>query len=130
MKSYLKVLSLAAVLGASYMGAAQASVYVWHDASQNVSASFPDSWKSISNQGADDVLTVQAPGAGHDATCRISATQDDRFKIYPIAYSANIQRVALNEEFWGQSFAHVNEPVFYQIEDNKGLGRGLRLWRL
>lgn len=124
MKSFFKTLSFVGVLSVSFVAPSFASVFVWQDPQSGVSVSFPDRWAVVSNKDTHDVLTVRAPGEYDYASCKVSAKTDARFAIYPRKFADNIQRVALNDHYWNEHYASVNDTVFHSVQDNKGLGRG------
>ncbi|MCB1652130.1 MAG: hypothetical protein KDI46_08765 [Alphaproteobacteria bacterium] len=123
-KSILSLSTVAALSMSAAIPAANASVFVWQADDQSVSASFPDSWQRISNQAPSTLLTIKAPGEYDFATCTISKTPDDRFKIYPIHYAAQIQREYVSQNVWDRYYHAQTNPVFHMVKDDSGLGRG------
>ncbi len=103
---------------------ARASIYYWQSPDGNVSASFVDGWKRVHNQKPSDLLSVKAPGDRDFATCVISAHKDERFKIYPVHYSGQIQRRYFSEDMWARYYNGQTSPVFHLIKDDAGLGQG------
>ena len=121
-------LSTVSMIIALVAGAAQASVFVWQDPASDARLSFPDSWKPVNNQNPGDVLTIRAPGENDFAQCRLNVQPEDRFKIYPVDYSPEIQRLNVSKAFWEKSFDLYDNVVLDQVADNAGLGRGFGSW--
>jgi hypothetical protein len=117
------VLSVSVILGLGVSNA-QASVFVWDSPDANVSVSFGDDWARVHNQKPHDLLTVKAPGDHDYATCVISATQDERFKIYPAHYDAAIQRENFSKTMWENYYNGQTSTVYHLIKDDAGLGDG------
>jgi hypothetical protein len=74
------------------------------------------------------VLTVRAPGDNEFAECRLNVQPEDRFKIYPISYSPEIQRLNVSTPYWDQYFGLYNNVSLEKTSDNAGLGRGFASW--
>jgi len=124
MKTFLRISAVSAVVFFSAMAPAQADVNVWRDLHTKMTLSYADSWHRISNQNPDDVLTLRAPGGNDFAGCKVSVADEDRFKIYPVRYSGEIQRLNFSKEYWDQYLAQYNDVVLHEGTDNNGLGRG------
>lgn len=99
--------------------------YYWQDPQSGASLSFPDSWKLVNNNNAGDVLTIRAPGVHDFAECRLNVQPEGRFKIYPVGYSPEIQRLNISGAYWDEFYGTYNDVVFGELRDNAGLGRGL-----
>ncbi len=124
MKSILSLLSVCAIAVTGLSSKVQASVYYWEDAETKVSISVPDTWRQVSNQKPDDVLTFLAPGQNEHAACRLRVRPDRRFVIYPQRYSGEIQRLHYSKEFWNDYVGEYDGAILHDVYDNSGLGRG------
>lgn len=122
MKSFLGV--LAVVLSIGFATQAKADYYVWEDPATGVSLSFPDTWKRVSNADQDDVVTIMAPSGRAHAACRIRASADGRYLVYPPKYAASVQKVAYSYDFWNKYLAEYDDAEIYDLHDGAGLGRG------
>ncbi|MCB9965247.1 MAG: hypothetical protein H6855_04110 [Rhodospirillales bacterium] len=103
---------------------AMADIFVWKDAETEVKASFPDTWKIINNQKPDTILTVIAPDSKARPICRLRVREDNRFRMYPVQFESEIQRVAYSDKFWKdylvEQYDIVNTP---ETMDRAGLGK-------
>lgn len=103
---------------------AKADIYIWEDAETNVKASFPDTWKLINNQDPNTILTVLAPDQETMPICRLKVKEDNRFRMYPVQFESEIQKVAYSNNFWDdylhEQYADVQMPL--QL-DESGLGK-------
>jgi hypothetical protein len=122
-KNILKIAGFSLMLALS-VSTAQAEQFYWQDRASGASLSFPDSWKQVNNNNPGDVLTIRAPGLYHDAECRLNVQPEGRFKIYPVDYSGEIQRLHISAPYWEEFYATHNDVVFGEVRDNAGLGRG------
>ncbi len=123
----IKASVCAVVLSAGISTAAMAEVNVFRDPITKMTVSYPDRWYDISNQKPGDVLTVRAPSrAGHNdfAECKVNTQNDGRFKIYPVQYSAPIQRAFIAEDYWKSYHARYDDVVVHKGTSNNGLGDG------
>ncbi len=121
----ISVFALSLGLAAS---AAKADVFYWQDPESGASLSFPDRWETVNNQNPGDVLTIRAPGDNEFAECRLNVQPEGRFKIYPISYSPEIQRLNVSAPYWDQYFGAYNNVNVGKVSDNAGLGRGFGSW--
>lgn len=103
---------------------AQASVFVWQSEDGMVSASFSDSWGLVHNQSPSGLMTIKAPGDHDYATCQVNASDDGRFKVYPVHYAPNIQRLHVSKGMWEGHFARESSVTFHKVLDNAGLSDG------
>jgi hypothetical protein len=103
---------------------ARADYFVWQDPQTGLSLSFPDTWKVVSNNEANDLVTVMPPSGREHASCRIRASEDRRYMIYPPRYSAAIQRVDFSLDFWTDYLQEYTNPEIYSLQDGSGFGRG------
>lgn len=103
--------------------AAQAETFVWQDAKTGVTLSFPDTWRIINNQKTDDLVTIIGPSQQDTPMCRLRARQDQRYTVYPVWYSAPVQHVAYNEDFWTDYLNDYDYPTVHSYRDDAALGR-------
>lgn len=126
-KKAIKASVCAVVLSAGMSTAAMAEVNVFRDPITKMTVSYPDRWSDISSQQPGDVLTVRAPsapGQHHFAQCTVNTQNDGRFKIYPVQYSAPIQRVHFAEDYWSNYHGRYDDVVVHKGTSNNGLGDG------
>jgi len=124
MRLFLLIMSLA-VLSISPV---HAEVFVWEDPETGATASYPDTWRRVVNQKPDTQLTILAPGRGDFAKCKLRIRDDGSFKVYPLRYSDEIQRLNFNKDFIREYLNVHNEPVIHKYSDNGGFGRGFAGW--
>lgn len=129
--SYLKLLLLFAfvlVVALSSGGLdARADYFVWQNQDKDVEMSFPDRWGIVSNLDYDEVIRVAAPviqGQASHAECRLRVRDDERFKIYPVSNSDEIQREYFGIEFWNNYTTEFEAANINEVRNNAGLGRG------
>ena len=104
--------------------AAYADYYVWKDAETGISASFPDTWKMDLNQLPDTVLTIVGPDHETVPVCRLRVRRDGRFKLYPVQFESDVQKVAYSREFWeNYLLEQYNDVKMTGSYDQSGLGR-------
>ncbi|MCF8495840.1 MAG: hypothetical protein K9G62_04140 [Alphaproteobacteria bacterium] len=120
----LFLLSLTAALSLTALSAGAEVRAVWEDTKTHASFSVPDTWRMIQNQKPDDLATFAAPGNHEYAQCRLRSREDRRFLVYPVQFSANVQRTALSDDFWEGYLAEYGPYTINALEDNAGLGRG------
>jgi hypothetical protein len=119
MRLFLLILCFSA-LGTS----AFADVFIWKDAQTSVKASFPDTWKIVANQQPDTILTVIAPDSEAMPICRLRVREDDRFKMYPVQFETDIQKVAYSNNFWADYlYGAYDNVTIPQTVDKAGLGK-------
>ena len=111
-------------IGVGASNQARADYFVWQDVDTGVSLSFPDTWKVVSNKSADDVITVMPESGRAHAACRIRTRDDARYSIYPVHYSADIQKIAYNMDFWNNYLHEYTVYEIHNIQVGAGLGRG------
>lgn len=119
---YIAALTFMLCVGASMQ--ARADYFVWQDVHTGVSFSFPDTWKVVSNKSADDVITVMPESGRAHASCRIRTRDDARYAIYPVHYSADIQKIAYNMDFWNNYLHEFTDYKVHNVQVGAGLGRG------
>ena len=125
--SAISVLSVGA-----YSNVAKAEVAVWQDPASKVKVSFDDRWEKVTNQNPGDVLTLRGPDAGYAngvaardfAECKVNVAYDGRFQVYPVHYSAPIQRLNFSQNYWDEYLARYADVTVHKGTDNSGLGDG------
>ena len=110
---------------------ANADIYIWKDADTNISVSFPDTWKIITNQQPDTILTVLAPDSEAMPICRLRVREDKRFRMYPVQFESDIQKVAYSHNFWEDYLngQYANLKMSQSL-DEAGLGRSFASFAL
>lgn len=103
---------------------ARADYVVWQDDAAGVSLSWPDTWRQVSNQAPDDILTLMAPSGRAHAMCRLRARADGRYALYPGGYDWAVQRVGYNRAFWDRYLGAYDDAQIRMVQDGAGLGRG------
>lgn len=105
---------------------AHADYFVWQDSKSGLSLSYPDTWKMQTAGGVNEILQIEAPSAGDNAICKVSASKDKRFTIFPPDYGDAVQRVAVSVPFWKSYMAlGYDDYVIDKVYDGGSLGR----WR-
>ncbi len=115
--------ALLAVLVAAGSTAARADYFYWTDPATGASASYPDTWAKVSNQGTDDILTVRAPSGRAHASCSLSALEDRRNAIYPRRYDQPVQQIDFSLSYIEQYVRRYDEAAVYSLHDGSGLGQ-------
>ncbi len=127
-KSICTGLALGALLtvgfSATFSSPVQAESFFYEDRDEHFTITFPDTWKRINNQKADDEVTIAAPGLRDYATCRVRVRKDRRYVIYPGKFDSDIQKVAYSRDFWNTYLGEFNDVVVDTFKDHSGLGRG------
>lgn len=103
---------------------ARADYFLWRDPDSGLTITFPDTWKRITGNAADDVLTIMAPSDGADPVCKVKIRDDRRYVIFPPSLGGAIQKTALSTPFW-ESYME-QEYIDYRlarVHDGAGLGR-------
>ncbi len=121
-KTILSLLAVITLFGTS--AKAHADYFVWQDPTTGLTLSFPDTWKIVSNNEANDLITVMPPSGREHAACRVRDNQDRRYLIYPQRFSAAIQRVDVSLDFWTNYLQEYTNPEIYNLQNGAGLGRG------
>lgn len=103
---------------------AQADYFVWQDSKSGLSLSYPDTWKSQTAGGANEILQIAAPSNGDNPICKVSTSNDKRFTIFPPEYGDAVQRVAVSIPFWKTYMAlDYDDYVIDKVYDGGDLGR-------
>lgn len=110
---------------------ANADIFIWKDADTNIKASFPDTWKIINNEQPDTILTVLAPDSEAMPICRLRVREDKRFRMYPVQFESDIQKVAYSHGFWEDYLiGQYDNLKMAQSLDESGLGRSFASFAL
>lgn len=102
---------------------AQANYFVWEDAKTGATLTYPDTWRMINNQQPDDLVTIIGPSQDDRPICRLRARGDNRFTVYPTWYSAAVQRVAYNEEFWNEYLGEFDNVQIHTYRRDAAIGK-------
>jgi hypothetical protein len=102
---------------------AHADYFLWRDPDSGLTVTFPDTWKKQNNNNPDDALSISAPSAGDDPTCKIKISEDRRYVIYPPRYGKAVQRDAVSLPFWQSYMGHYDDYEIDRVYDGAGLGR-------
>jgi len=124
MTKILKLFLIAGVFLSVSASAAVAEVFYIQNDTERFSMSFPDTWRRTHNQKPDDKLTILAPGDNQFVSCRMRVRGDRRYVIYPVQYSADVQKAAYSKDFWIEYVNEYNNPHIAHVTEVGGLGRG------
>jgi len=124
MKNTLRITAVSALALVMSVSSVSADVNVWRDPATKMTVSYADTWQRVSNENVDDVLTIRAPGNNEHAECKMNIADEGRFKIYPVHYSGEIQRLHVSENYWDDYLGRYNNVVVHAGTDNNGLGHG------
>ena len=132
MKTISRISAVSAIVLSFCISSASAEVKVWRDAKTKMTVSYDDRWDEVTNQNPGDILTLRGPDAGYAngvaardfAECKINVDYDGRFEIYPVHYSAPIQRLNFSQEYWDGYLSRYADVVVHKGTDNNGLGDG------
>jgi hypothetical protein len=103
---------------------AKADYFVWQDAKTGLSLSYPDTWKKQSTNGVHEIFQIEAPSDGDNPVCKVSASKDKRFVIFPPDYGDAVQRTAVSVPFWKSYMAlDYDDYVIDKVYDGGGFGR-------
>lgn len=122
-KIILSFLAVFTFIGLSATSA-RADYFVWEDPTTGLSLSFPDTWKIVSNNEDNDLITIMPPSSRDHAACRVRDNVDRRYLIYPPRYSAAIQKIDVSLDFWSDYLQEYTNPEIYNMQNGAGLGRG------
>lgn len=104
--------------------AARADYFVWNHPQTGLQITYPDTWKQVSNQDYNDVLTVMAPSGRAHATCRVRIDDERRFLIYPPRYGDAVQKINFSDAFWDRYLQEYDNHSIDVVADEGGLGKG------
>lgn len=120
----MRVAALLILIAASILPLqAQADYFVWRDPASGLSISFPDTWKVLSSQKSDEILTIMAPSDNAQPTCKVKVRDDRRYVIFPAEYGRDVQNVAVSVPFWKQYLADYDGYNLARVYDGAGFGR-------
>jgi hypothetical protein len=117
----LRLLPLIALL--LFPTAAKADYFVWKDEKTGMTATFPDTWKTVNNLHPETILTIMGPAEKDQPVCKINVRDDKRFTIYPARYGDAVQRVAVSTGFWRSYMGNYDDYTIDRVYDGAGLGR-------
>lgn len=124
MYKIVKPLLAAAFICSFSIAPVQAEQFFYEDRGERFSITFPDTWKQVTNQKADDRLTVAGPGIYDYATCKMRTREDRRYVILPGKFDSDVQKIAYSREFWNDYLGDYDEIVVDIFKDDAGLGLG------
>lgn len=107
-----------------FVSSVQAEVFLFEDRQEHFTITFPDAWKRVTNQKADDRITIAGPGANDHAICRVRVNKDRRFVIFPGKFDSDIQKISYSRDFWNGYLGEYNDVVVDIFKDESQLGRG------
>lgn len=102
---------------------AQADYFFWQDPKTGTSLTFPDTWRIINNQKPDDLVTLVGPSQNDYPICRLRARGDNRFTVYPVWYSGDVQDVAYDQKFWNAYVGEYDNVTLRLYDDDAGIGK-------
>ncbi len=117
----IKILSF--IIALSLPSAAQADYFLWQDSKSGLTVTFPDTWKQQTNMYPATIFTIEGPGNADKPVCKINASSDKRYTIFPAEYGDAVQRVAVSRDFWQTYMGLYDEYTLNKIYDGAGLGR-------
>lgn len=103
---------------------AKADYFAWADQKTGVELTYPDTWKQLNNQQPDDVITLGVLSGDDKATCRVRVNKDERYKIFPNRFDADIQKVSYSQPFWDEYNATYSNVTTHMFREVTGLGKG------
>lgn len=109
---------------------AKADYFLWQSPENGLTVTFPDTWKTQNNRNPDDILTIAGPSANANPMCKIKASNDKRYVIFPPDYGDAVQRTAVSIPFWKSYMGHYDDYIIDKVYDGGGLGRWLASYAL
>lgn len=103
---------------------AHADYVVWTDAATGAKVSYPDTWQKLNDRQPDDVLTLSVPSGEDHATCRLRASEDRRFLVYPNRLRDEVRDINFVENYWQDYTAAYDNVNVIRQQNNAGLGQG------
>lgn len=101
---------------------AQASTFVWKDAENGYTMSFPDVWRI---QTPDDVYTrlrIAGPLGEDHATCRMQVRHDGRLAIYPKYLLDEAVSETLDRDYWEKRVSEFDNAEITDYYNPASLG--------
>jgi len=104
MKNILKISILLAVL-LLISNKSQASYFLWNDANNEFSFSFPDNWQRQNPTRAYSRIRVSSPLTEDKAECHVEAKEDNRFNIYTKTLMTTVVEENMGRDYWETKLA-------------------------
>jgi hypothetical protein len=119
-----KILFGAVVMMGLAAGTAQATSdsFVWKDAVNGFTFSFPDSWGIQTVDAPTTRVRIAGPLSQDYATCRVKAEEDGRLKIYPKHLMEEAVYETLDRSFWEREIQDHNNANITDIRGPASLG--------
>lgn len=124
---YAKFLLLASVCGVIGAQPAHAEIFQWGNQGVTTTLTFPDTWRRVSDQQPDDVITILAPGTDN-AMCRMRVNEDRRAVIYPRDYARTVQHINYSQDFWNGYAGQLGPSNINSVTNDAGVGRAFASW--
>ncbi len=102
---------------------AYADYFVWQDSKTGLSLSYPDTWQKQTAGGADEIFQIEGPDNAANPVCKVMASKDKRYVIFPPDYGDAVQRTAVSIPFWKSYMARYDDYIIDKVYDGGGLGR-------
>lgn len=103
---------------------ARADYFFWEHEKTGLTMTFPDTWKIQNNAAADTIMTIGGPSDLDQPVCRVDASADKRYVIFPARYNNAVQNVAVSKPFWEKYLGQYSGYALGGVYDNAGLGKG------
>ncbi len=98
-----------------------AKSYVWTDPAFGFTIQYPDLWKAQGALTATEQLELLAPQGM--ASCRLEASEDRRFLVYPRRFDDEILAKEFEWSYWEDVTSHY-EDRFFHFDKFGSIGRG------
>jgi len=86
-------------------GVASANYFLWNDAKNDFSLSFPDNWQMQNPTGGNSRIRVMAPITEDRAQCQVDVAEDNRFNVYPKTMMTKVVEENMDKTFWEEKLA-------------------------
>src|SRR3569832_2193661 len=97
------------VLLASVAPKANADTFVWKDAKNGYTISFPDVWRIQTDDAGYTRLRIAGPLAEARTTCRLQVRHDGRTLIYPKRLMGEAVMEKLDHGYWDDTVAEFHD---------------------
>ncbi len=124
MRKIFSAVVLGALIGA-FASQAEASTFVWKDAPNGYTVSFPDTWRIQTEDEPTTRLRIAAPIKEDMATCRVQVEPDGRLKVYPKRLVDEAVVATFDRSFWEGEIARFEDAEmtgFYAPASISGKG--------
>src|SRR5438105_1371307 len=96
--------------------------FVWKDAVNGFTFSFPDSWGVQTVDSPTTRIRIAGPLNQDFATCRVKAEKDGRLKIYPKHLMTEAVYETLDRKFWENEIGDHQNATITDIRGPASLG--------